>query len=61
MKLQIHNHITIVKCCLGPLLLNKKLQRINFKYVFSKMLPCKFLLSYALIYEHLISQMCFAF
>ncbi len=45
MKVRIHTHITIVKCCLGPLLPNKNLNRSNPKCVCSKILSCKIWLS----------------
>jgi hypothetical protein len=60
MKLQIHNHITIVKCCLGPLLPNKKFHRNDPKYVFQNA-TSQNLVVLSLILEHLISQRHFTF
>jgi hypothetical protein len=60
MKLQIHNHITIVKCCFGPLLPHKKLHRSNSKYVFQNA-TSQNLIVLSLILKHLISQRHFTF
>ncbi len=60
MNLQIHHLVTIVKCCLGPLLPNKKLHRNDPKYLFQNV-TSQNLDVLPLILKHLISQRHFTF